>query len=260
MWRARTSRAGVWLAVALAVFSAFLLGNWQTLKFRAADLSAAEKVALRFPETDLDQPIAASAVGTAPMVMGSRELALFSPEPVMPDPRLRPSQPQPAAFAASLPAGEDASVHSAPPPRPVPVAIPVAPKREVRPATVSAARSAQRADADAAPRRGSRPGFLLNDAQIASIKSRLHLSPDQETMWPAVEAALRNIAYAKAQTARPRGGDRGADVAALDPDSAAVQGLKSAAVPLIMSFSDDQKNEVRSLAHVMGLDKLAAEF
>jgi len=39
-----------------------------------------------------------------------------------------------------------------------------------------------------------------------------------------------------------------------------VQGLKSAAVPLIMSFSDDQKNEVKSLAHVMGLDRLASEF
>ena len=46
----------------------------------------------------------------------------------------------------------------------------------------------------------------------------------------------------------------------LDPNSAAVQDLKSAAVPLIMSFDDDQKNEVRSLAHVMGLDKLASQF
>ena len=50
------------------------------------------------------------------------------------------------------------------------------------------------------------------------------------------------------------------DVASLDPDSAEVQGLKSAAFPLIMSFSDEQRNEVRSLAHVMGLDKLASEL
>ncbi len=40
--------------------------------------------------------------------------------------------------------------------------------------------------------------------------------------------------------------------AAIDPQ--AVQGLKSAAVPLIMSFSEEQKSEVRNLAHVMGLD------
>jgi len=31
-------------------------------------------------------------------------------------------------------------------------------------------------------------------------------------------------------------------------------------VPLIMSFSSEQKDEVRSLVHVMGLDQLAAQF
>jgi hypothetical protein len=259
MWRVRAARPGLWLGVVFAVFAGFLLGNWQTLKFRAADLSPAQNVALRFPETELDRPVAPTAVGSAPMVMG-KELALFSPEPMFPDLQLRPAQRQLIAVTASLPAAEDAAVHSAPPARPVAVAIPAAPKREGRSAAASAARSAPRAEAETAPRRGSRPGFLLNDAQIASIKSRLHLTPDQEEMWPAVEAALRNIAYAKAQVARRRGDDRGADVAALDPDSAAVQGLKSAAVPLIMSFSDEQKSEVRSLAHVMGLDKLASEF
>ena len=44
-----------------------------------------------------------------------------------------------------------------------------------------------------------RPGFVLNDAQIASIKQRLHLTQDQEEMWPAVEAALRNLAYTRAR-------------------------------------------------------------
>ena len=51
-----------------------------------------------------------------------------------------------------------------------------------------------------------------------------------------------------------------AEVASIDPNAAEVQDLKSAAIPLIMSFSDEQKNEVRSLAHVMGLDQLASEF
>jgi hypothetical protein len=77
-------------------------------------------------------------------------------------------------------------------------------------------------------------------------------------MWPSVEAALRSIAYAKARDANQRGA--AVVVASLDPDSAEVQDLKSAAVPLIMSFSDEQKNEVRNLAHVMGLDRLASEF
>ena len=101
---------------------------------------------------------------------------------------------------------------------------------------------------------------MLDNTEIARIKRRLHLTPEQERMWPAVAAALRNIAYAKAH-----GLDRGArtdraDLAALDPDSAPVQGLKSAAIPLIMSFNDEQKSEVRSLVRGMGLDNLASKF
>ena len=100
---------------------------------------------------------------------------------------------------------------------------------------------------------------MLDDAQIASIKERLHMTPDQERMWPAVEAALRNITYARMQAARRRNGLAGTtQAAAVDPDS--VAGLKSAAVPLIMSFDDEQKQEVRNLAHVMGLDQLASQF
>ena len=93
---------------------------------------------------------------------------------------------------------------------------------------------------------------MLDDAQIASIKERLHLTPDQQRMWPAVEAALRNVAYARQRAASS------ARIATIDPDS--VEGLKSAAVPLIMSFNAEQKDEVRNLAHVMGLDQLAAQF
>ena len=74
-------------------------------------------------------------------------------------------------------------------------------------------------------------------------------------MWPAVEAALRNIAYKRTQLAREGGA---ANVQSLDPN--AVQGLKTAAVPLIMSFNEEQKEEVRNLAHVMGLDQLASQF
>jgi hypothetical protein len=258
MWRLRAVRPGLWLGIGFALFAGFLLGNWQTFKSRAADLSPSEKVALRFPEADIDQPIAVKPVGAAPMILGDKELALFSPEPMLPDerPHLAPAQLQPAspAITVSLPASETASV------RVIPVALAVPAKREAKVPVVNAVRPAPRGEADATSRRGSRPGFLLNDAQIASIRTRLHLTPDQESMWPAVEAALRNIAYAKAQVARRHSDDRGTDVVALDPDSEAVQGLKSAAVPLIMSFSEEQKSEVRSLAHVMGLDKLASEF
>jgi hypothetical protein len=102
--------------------------------------------------------------------------------------------------------------------------------------------------------------FVLNDVQIASIKSRLHLSPDQEQMWPAVEAALRTIAYSKSRDGRRKGGATSTEVASLDPYGPEVQGLKSAAFPLIMSFSDEQRSEVRGIAHVMGLDQLASQL
>jgi hypothetical protein len=105
----------------------------------------------------------------------------------------------------------------------------------------------------------NRPGYMLDDAQIASIKDRLELTPDQEGMWPAVEAALRNIAYThiKAPAAHGAPSD-GTQVAAVDPDS--VQDLKSAATPLILSFNEEQKEQVRSIVHVMGLDQLASQF
>lgn len=108
------------------------------------------------------------------------------------------------------------------------------------------------------PPAANHAGYILDDAQIASIKTRLHLTPDQEQMWPAVEAALRNMAYKRTQQAAARGSARNVQAAAVDPE--AVEGLKSAAVPLIMSFSSEQKEEVRSLAHVMGLDQLASQF
>jgi hypothetical protein len=101
----------------------------------------------------------------------------------------------------------------------------------------------------------TRPGAVLNDAQIASIKRRLNLTPDQERMWPSVEAALRNLSYAK------KGGhDAAQAVASIDPTSPDVQNLKSAAMPLIMSFSGDQMRELQSISRVAGLDKLVPNF
>jgi hypothetical protein len=67
--------------------------------------------------------------------------------------------------------------------------------------------------------------------------------------------ALRNLPADREHEARWAGA-----AAAVDPDSPQVQDLKSAAIPLLMSFSDEQKDEVRNLARSMGLDQLASEF
>jgi hypothetical protein len=96
---------------------------------------------------------------------------------------------------------------------------------------------------------------LLSDGQIAGIKERLKLSSSQESYWPAVETALRNVAR-KIHAARQANPNAGASQ--IDPDSDEVQQLKSAAMPLLFQLREDQKEEVRKLARIIGLDKVAS--
>jgi hypothetical protein len=95
----------------------------------------------------------------------------------------------------------------------------------------------------------------LSDAQIAGIKERLKLSPSQESYWPAVENALRAVAR-KIHTARQA--DPGNTSVPIDPEAEEVQQLKSAAMPLLFQLREDQKREVRTLARLIGLEKVAA--
>jgi len=96
---------------------------------------------------------------------------------------------------------------------------------------------------------------LLSDMQIAGIKERLKLSSSQEYYWPGVETALRAVARKinAARLSNPH-----ANAAQLDPDCQEVQQLKSAAMPLLFQLRDDQKEEVRKLARIIGLEKVAA--
>jgi len=249
MRRERGLKHGRVATILLAGMVGYLAGNWHAVSLRSGDasltLSPAQSVALRFPMVQADAAAAdttpeptsatspASPAGPASaMVLDGAQFALLSPRPLIGSIPARPVLP---AVATAQPRAET----------------------ETKPPATVQRRSDLRASGESAVRRANRPGFMLNDAQIASIRDRLHLTPDQERMWPSVEAALRSIAYAKARDASRHGA---AAVASLDPDSAEVQDLKSAAIPLLMSFDDEQKNEVRSLAHVMGLDRLASQF
>jgi hypothetical protein len=97
---------------------------------------------------------------------------------------------------------------------------------------------------------------LLSDAQIATIKERLKLSSSQEYYWPAVETALRQVARKIHATRQAHPNATGAPQ--IDPDSEEVQQLKSAAMPLLFQLREDQKDEVRKLARIIGLDKVAS--
>ena len=96
---------------------------------------------------------------------------------------------------------------------------------------------------------------LLSDVQIAGIKERLKLSPDQESYWPGVEKALRAIARKMHSTKQA---DPAAGAPPIDPDSEEVAQLKSAAMPLLFQLREDQKREVRALARVIGLERVAS--
>jgi hypothetical protein len=115
------------------------------------------------------------------------------------------------------------------------------------------------------PKRVERPAqpknpVLFNDAQLTSIKERLKLTPQQAQHWPQVEQALRAISWRLATTQDTRRPVRGQQASMIDPSSPEVARLKSAAFPLIMSMREDQKREVRQLAHTMGLSNVAAMF
>jgi hypothetical protein len=231
-------RAG-WILLAAAV--GYLIGNWNASAVRSTDpaglATAAQTIALRFPQELNDAPvveISGSAPGAMPVfaTLGDAQLALFAPALII-SPQAVPQMPVQTASAGPMPISPS---RMATPPIPVQQVVAVKPH--------------------VAPRVANRPGYMLDDAQIASVKQRLHLTPDQERMWPAVQVALRNIAFARARDARQHGVQPGTT----DPNSAEVQDLKSAATPLLMSFSDQQKDEVRSLVHVMGLDQLATQF
>lgn len=113
---------------------------------------------------------------------------------------------------------------------------------------------------EAKPKAASKPAVqktyaVLSDSQIAAIKTRLKLSSEQAYYWPSVEQALRAVARKMhaAQIANPKGG-----APAIDPESEEVQQLKSAAMPLLFQLREDQKQEVRSLARIIGLHQVAA--
>ena len=55
-------------------------------------------------------------------------------------------------------------------------------------------------------------------------------------------------------------GRDGSVVAAPDPDADEVQQLKSAAMPLLFQLREDQKREVRTLARLIGLEKVASQI
>ncbi|WP_275198227.1 hypothetical protein [Bradyrhizobium sp. CSA207] len=125
-----------------------------------------------------------------------------------------------------------------------------------------AAVEAPAAEAPAKPKVVAKPQpqksySLLSDVQIAGIRDRLKLSSSQEYYWPSVESALRNVVR---KISANKLSNPNAPGVPIDPNCDEVQQLKSAAMPLLFQLRDDQKEEVRKLARIIGLEKVAQQI
>jgi hypothetical protein len=95
----------------------------------------------------------------------------------------------------------------------------------------------------------SGPAASIN---VARIKSALHLRADQEAYWPAVEAAVRDVA-------RHQGAHRiTGHIIPIVLDSSAIHRIASAAKPLISALDFSQIRAANGVASEMGLSAVVA--
>jgi hypothetical protein len=286
--RRASKRALACMAVVGAGAIAGVVAGFSSDPVQTSELSPAEIVALRFPGGSARMAAnhvalpALAVVDSAPASTGyvlasvgeadpQAASLMFSPfptysSPAYSSPAYTPAPasslpPQLATASAELPAGAlayaaiDADEPVMPAARTDNVSAPTVAKRAIQPPRPASQNPAGQNSANQGP--ASPSNAVLNNAQIASIKERLKLTSYQSQLWPPVESALRDIAW-------QGHGDPGRKVASntrgIDPNSVPVQRLKSAAFPLIMSLSDDQKQEVRTMVRLMGLENLASQF
>ena len=101
----------------------------------------------------------------------------------------------------------------------------------------------------------------FGDARIAAIHAGLALTPDQQKLWPPVEAALRDLAKqrsehfaARASANRPTDAIERLNLRAqvMSERGASLKKLADAAGPLYKSLDDAQKHRFVMLARIGG--------
>lgn len=180
---------------------------------------------------------ASSKSDRLPLVKASFTLASVDPSDLAREPAEQPLVPKSVPTIAAVPVE-----------KPAVAALPREEKSKPLPPPPAQARSPHNLPANA----------VLDESQIASLKERLRLTPDQAGYWPAVESALIEVVRVHAREARAKRGR--AAPPRIDVNSAEVQKLIYAATPLIMRLREDQKKEVRTMARVMGLDSVASQI
>ena len=119
-----------------------------------------------------------------------------------------------------------------------------------------------------------RPDFRMNmmrlnpddmsafaDARIAAVKAGLRLTPDQEKLWPPVEAAVRDIAKLRIERINARRNGPPPDdlmarmhqrADAMNASATAFKRAVDAADPLYKTLDDNQKRRLALLTHMGG--------
>lgn len=234
-------------AITIVVLTCFLVLGAATTAILGRDSVpsvSAEMVAQGSPKP----PLATNRAAKADRLVPTLALASAAIEPVVQVPADKLSQmpvltePLRQAFAAATPADfpmPKASVNEAP-----------------------AAAEAPAVESPAKPKVVAKPQpqknySLLSDVQISGIRDRLKLSSSQEYYWPSVETALRNVVR---KISANKLSNPNAPGVPIDPNCDEVQQLKSAAMPLLFQLRDDQKEEVRKLARIIGLEKVAQQI
>ena len=109
----------------------------------------------------------------------------------------------------------------------------------------------------------------LTDARIAAVKAGLKLTPDQEKLWPPVEAAVRDFAKLQIDRANARMNARPDDsqdaqkprdpvarlrerADAMATTAAAMKKIADAADPLYKTLDEGQKRRLALLTHMQG--------
>src|SRR3977135_2157754 len=117
-------------------------------------------------------------------------------------------------------------------------------------------------------RMSSEDRAAFTDARIAGVKAGLKLNPDQEKLWPPVEAAVRDLAKLRIDRANARMNTRRDSQDAQKPDdpvarlreradtmaatAAAMKKIADAADPLYKTLDDGQKRRLAMLTHMEG--------
>ena len=99
------------------------------------------------------------------------------------------------------------------------------------------------------------------DARIAAVKAGLRLTPDQEKLWPPVEAAVRDLAKLRIERINARRSNPPPDdlmarmhlrADAMGANAAAFKRAVDAADPLYKTLDDNQKRRLALLTHMEG--------